>query len=504
MSLKKQAAPLRRSIQHSRTLTRSYISRLPPELLLEIFESCLPPFPLSHSDQVSFHPYIPHHTDNDIYTGVDTFVAVKLSHVSRAWRSLTLSNPKLWSRIIILAKSTDKLSHPWETTPSRLINALTHFLKHSQEHPLQILFQSIYSNKDTLRILHPLKLLFDQSRRWDRVHFSLFGTQIARLIFPTLFPLLRSFTLYNEAGFWATVPPVFSAPRLELLRLKRLDIADTDFHRAYPHLVDLSMAHYEVSECISALATASPSMSMTFKNMYLGSDVPNLTPIISLASELRVESNDDFQSGFVEALESLLGQISSMLSLHTLAFTKSPAQLGLFPTTAFKSFLSRRQASDSAITQLLLGQWMLDRNLGLIEVLTLLPSLTHLTLDECPPSRDVIRSVNAQRLISDQLLRALELPALESESDMEITCLLPRLTHLSLSFFDFEGGCNFQILLSMIQSRRSPARITATRVARLQQLEITTAPELLAAEDREILLALREGDFDVQCRVICY
>ncbi|KAF5336679.1 hypothetical protein D9758_015684 [Tetrapyrgos nigripes] len=498
MSLKTQAANLRRSIQHSRTLTRSYISRLPPELLLEIFESCLPPFPLSHSDRVSFHPL---HSDNDIYTGVDTFVAVKLSHVSRHWRSLALSNPKLWSRIIILAKSTDKLLHPWDMTPSRLITALTHFLKCSREYPLQILFQSIWSNAESHHIiLRPLKLLLDQSHRWDRVHFSLFAAQIARLVFPTHFPLLRSFTLYNEVGFWATVLPVFSAPRLESLGLKRLDLAETDFRRGYPHLVDLCMAYYEVSECISALATASPSMSMSFEKMYLEHDRPNLTPIISLASELRVESNHDFQP--VEAVESLLGRISSMPHLHALAFTKSPAQLRLFPTTAFKSFLSRRQATDSAITQLHFGQWMVDGNLGLIEVLTLLPSLTHLTLDECPPSRGIIRQVDAQRLISDQLLRALELPTLESESDMEITCLLPRLTHLSLSFCNVEGGCNFQILLPMVQSRRSPPRITATRVARLHQLEITTAPDLLAAEDREILLALREGEFDVQCRVI--
>jgi hypothetical protein len=131
----------------------------------------------------------------------------------------------------------------------------------------------------------------------------------------------------------------------------------------------------------------------------------------------------------------------------------------------------------------------------LLEVLTLLSSLTHLTLDEYLNEWNGI-PLNDMRLVSKPFLQAMEIPQSIHSDERSRTTLLPRLTHLSLSFYRFEEDHITQTLLSVVLSRHGP-QTTYLRVARLQKLTIHSHIGLLTAEDHTTLLALKEDDFCV-------
>lgn len=177
----------------------SPISKLPREVLAEIFVQCLP--------EVELWPRI-----TSIATSKDV-APLLLCNVCSAWRAFAHSIPGLWQTLIF------RLTNVRQVTKEDEVTALTHkWLERSGVLPLTLRVEAcfLYDDADIggfqVMATALLFVLSHYSSRWEHVDLCFRGCP--PIIFPQLghMPYLRSFCVMAKDGDSAQIPP--SCPQL--------------------------------------------------------------------------------------------------------------------------------------------------------------------------------------------------------------------------------------------------------------------------------------------------
>lgn len=216
--LSRERVEVEKSIEdHTRIL--SPIRQLPPEILSEIFMACLP-----SRDEVKRFGRI----------GVHCAPVWGLSHVSRHWRQITLSNPRLWSCITI---NLELRSRQWKPLDDRLaypFHLVKTWLVRSADVPLTIVFWCCTGV--SFHSLQLLELFIAQSHRWKAVDLWLGGAHYRKLNDVTgRVPLLQRLRIEaNLRGITSPITAFQIAPRLHDVAVKFDGPSDFDFPLALP------------------------------------------------------------------------------------------------------------------------------------------------------------------------------------------------------------------------------------------------------------------------------
>ncbi|KDR74393.1 hypothetical protein GALMADRAFT_141437 [Galerina marginata CBS 339.88] len=156
---------------------------LPVELQVEIFSYCLPPFPHFDIDEAP----------------------LLISRVCRAWRSVVLNTPKLWSAFEIEVTGSGTSPSPRDL---QIMTTMKLWLERSKNYPLSVRVIHVPINRvPDHRSTQLLAVLIPEARRWRHVQFVVPSTSISSLqhSFPADFPLLQSLTLQMK-GLWGSNP----------------------------------------------------------------------------------------------------------------------------------------------------------------------------------------------------------------------------------------------------------------------------------------------------------
>ncbi|RXW24269.1 hypothetical protein EST38_g1575 [Candolleomyces aberdarensis] len=207
----------------------SPISRLPPELLAEIFLCCLPEgrFP---APCVTAAPLLP-------------------AHICKAWRSVALSTPELWSAI-----------HLHHRNPLQDVRIAHLWLAHSGNRPLSLSLSIDFDERPQQAILN---LICRYSKRWEHVRFK-----FRQLLCPPMYdlelamgnvPMLSTFEFHARDVSACNILPIrrllSSAPHLKEISWVD-DLADAETLLALPlsRLARLSLSiHYGSLDYIELL-----------------------------------------------------------------------------------------------------------------------------------------------------------------------------------------------------------------------------------------------------------
>ncbi|KAF8893141.1 hypothetical protein BD779DRAFT_1670122 [Infundibulicybe gibba] len=240
---------------------RGDVSRIPPEILSEIFGHCLVDFASQDTRQL-------------------------LSSVCSLWRALVLATPALWASLDITCDG-DILRPPLPVIRTHLQRSRTHTLA------FRICTRSnpFYSSDPSL--LTALTALADARQRWRKVDITLFGMtqEILNLIVSGDTPLLQSIQC-NEIAFQGYFPiPIRilrRCPRLEYFHWNSIS-SPLLLPVAVTQLTSLSLqTALSVSECITLLHL-SPQLSSAW--LY------NITPGSSTTSPLTHPTLRAFTAG---------------------------------------------------------------------------------------------------------------------------------------------------------------------------------------------------------------
>ncbi|KAK7463076.1 hypothetical protein VKT23_007662 [Stygiomarasmius scandens] len=457
------------------------ISRIPNEVLIEIFLICLPyisPKYLFDTEEERLQPAFPH-------------VALQLSQVCGRWRALAFSASRLWSQIIITSSRSEKLLPGGdEMGACSLLHWTSHYLVNSRTQPLEIVLQSPRDDQvDIYKCMAPLiDLILKESHRWRRVHLSLYGSHIEELSLPEPLPLLEFFHICaTNLPHFVYGLPTFTAPRMQELILSKFSFppdADVSYFEplASPNLAILCLCFVSVHSTLQCLAQASPNLSVTAL-MAPEYDGPlTITPIVSHINALTTTSSGDLSVGCSDPLYDLFDNILYLPNVCLLDFTGDPCQGSPFPYTPFISFLSRRSPDETPIVNFSLKWWILKDDF-LLQILELLPALEHLTIDENFPAvkaNPFNYKRRRDRTLSGTFLRALRAPTIGSASK----CLLPCLTSLTLTF---EKSVDCEAIEDLIQSRQERSGPDNVNISRLDQVSILVPRELIDIEGIEAL-----------------
>ncbi|KAF8895091.1 hypothetical protein BD779DRAFT_1668440 [Infundibulicybe gibba] len=339
------------SARYISTPKKPGISRIPPEILGEIFTHCLP------SDSA------PQNTQK------------VLSSVCRLWRTLVLTTPALWASLDITCSAVGL--YP----PLHVIH--TH-LQRSRAHPLSFILRASYHDSSCL--LPVLAALAVARQRWENVQVKSFRMRqnILDLITQGDAPLLRSIRCD------ITGPPnTLSVPLRALCCCPRLE----SFHWKSPRsqlllplnetrLTSLSLrTTLSISECITILRL-SPRLSRA-KLHDLDSLGPSTTPHLTHPALCTLTIAGDQSSTLLAALT-----LPALLDLDFVpGYTLAPWD------TILSAFLVR---SKPILRQLSLSIPQMPPELALENILDHVPHLRSLMLAGCfgyPPLTAVIRAL---------------------------------------------------------------------------------------------------------------
>ncbi|KAF8893129.1 hypothetical protein BD779DRAFT_1145061 [Infundibulicybe gibba] len=324
------------------TSKRVDISRIPPEILSEIFACCLP---------------------------VSQIIQKRLSSVCRLWRTVALATPALWASLDITC-NTDVLRPP--------LPIIHIYLQRSGTHPLSIILRAakdVHSNGPHL--LTVLAALTAARQRWRNVFIVLASmTQdILDLIILGDAPLLQSIRC-NVINFRPRLPiplrTLLDCPRLESFQWRcfrsplLLPLGDTQ-------LTSLSLrTTLSISECVTLLRL-SPRLSLASFDGLNSSNHSTAPRLIHPA--LCILTAKGCFPAFLDALA-----LPGLLDL-TLITAAPPATEWDISLSAFLA------CSKPTLRQLTLSiNHTLDHEPTLVHILSLIPHLRSFSLSDGRPN----------------------------------------------------------------------------------------------------------------------
>ncbi|KAK0203256.1 hypothetical protein DFS33DRAFT_1346265 [Desarmillaria ectypa] len=228
---------------------RSPISRLPPELLAEVFEQTVPTGSSSWLTSIREAPWV-------------------LGHVSSSWRRLTLSHLSLWSSITV----NEYRKH----TVAMLKMALTR----SGSSPLTLRLYLSFMTADQMEELY--LILCNECYRWKSISITLesrsnmASQQFFSLIIPADYPILESFSLIMDTPFSyqeALPPGLFDrAPMLHVIHMLPLLTNDLPWSRITTFITSTITVEQQF-----ILLRESPQLQTLEVEDYRGTRVPPVT-----------------------------------------------------------------------------------------------------------------------------------------------------------------------------------------------------------------------------------
>ncbi|KIK56893.1 hypothetical protein GYMLUDRAFT_46783 [Collybiopsis luxurians FD-317 M1] len=147
------------NIQAYRTVLHP-IRRLPREVILEIFEWCVGVNSIEPDSVVTDDPDLKLpglRVVSSLSSGKAPWV---LGQISRSWRAIALSSPKLWSSVSIFLRTHHQTAALQRRVELAQVSLLALYLTRSQDYPLSLYVNSLHAS-------HPLlSMLYAQSHRW--------------------------------------------------------------------------------------------------------------------------------------------------------------------------------------------------------------------------------------------------------------------------------------------------------------------------------------------------
>lgn len=400
-------SPLDRSSEWPDVHPLSLFDTLPVELQIEIFTFCLPTVPCFDSREAP----------------------VLISEVSRTWRTLVLSVPKLWSsfEIEVTGSPLQALLHDSDSFIERSTKL---WLTRSKNYPLTVSIVHIpVGRTPDDRSVRLLTLLIPEAHRWRSIQFTLPTANMLPL--PSHLPSLRSLSLQLK-GLWRSEPSVnISTANIPWCQLSRLDLQLEQNN--LPNLIDaLSILSQtpRLRQCKIRVDSTSD----------VGADFNNLQLPLLEAFDLQCGNGSNASS---LSLARFLHCIS-MPTLRMLSITLADGSATLWSDChLFVSFLRR---ISSTLHYLSLA-YLPVSGTDLIYILKPFSHVTHLHLR-------FSFSDHEHDPITDDLLSSLTFPNSPSMGDVDTLAespLLPSLISLDLQ----SNGSKFSnsVLLAMVRSR---------------------------------------------------
>jgi F-box-like len=279
--LRGKAVGLKKTInQHS-----SPVLQLPPEVIADIFEACLPAITW---------PSNVHPRRKTVPNATMPFVIGK---VCSAWRQLAWLTPKLWSRISLLL----------EDCTSKDCELLEEWLLRSGRSPLSI---HLTFDKDgaaagdaTRSILHTIA---DCSERWRDIYFALPAS-----LYEPLNPIRDRLPLLTTLSLFTRILDVgernfqhFSAaPRLR--HVEMYGYGREWMNISLDHVTKLSFSVVGIAHCMETLRCFPDLSHCTFKYMFLGREplFPTLVSKVNLKYLEFVMNSMELLSMFIDLLD---------------------------------------------------------------------------------------------------------------------------------------------------------------------------------------------------------
>ncbi|EEB93091.1 hypothetical protein MPER_08302 [Moniliophthora perniciosa FA553] len=262
---------LSRLVQQLSGMTKTNIRRLPPELLSIIFTGC----------------WEDAETDEELnFTSWNRHITLILSHVCSQWRAIVLSDPRLWSRIIL---HFERRFNP--AIARRITNLTRLFLDRSGSKPLDISVHTPTSEYELqpqyIHHRHVLNVLVKRAHRWRSAKFRIPYGKHLRL--PASLPLLESLSIErihdlfsDEREPW-TYTYSLNAPRLRELKLSEDTLTlSPDLH--WNSLTTLEMTCVEYEHLIGVLEQCSSLVSLSAQSIWGDPDDPNAIVTSQLGS----------------------------------------------------------------------------------------------------------------------------------------------------------------------------------------------------------------------------
>ncbi|KAK7456505.1 hypothetical protein VKT23_010756 [Stygiomarasmius scandens] len=473
-ALRDRSNALEEFINRNRRLVDDCTRALPQELLAEIF------------NWVGLDPSSPHLVNK-------RHPAFILSHVCSRWRRLTLAMPSLWSRIeFCLVEESDLLQRRMES-----MDYFTQlFIARSGQSPLDIAIE-IPSRRywdldfeefsvetmDLVLLGRIIRRFYDEAHRWRTASLAAWRIYFhdGVLPWPRQLPIIESLQLDCIFNGWQDIEvdwlilKQIAAPRLKILTLlgdwgisteddsvellgDKADVLDVS------SLEDLVCA-YDMPYRLTPLLLASPSISVTLKDFICASDLTVISPCKSFTFEpiFTFESYETLTNMFqrfslpnVKELHVGRGQCLPSYCYST-EVEEETATL-MFPVDAFMTLL--RNSSAATVTHLSIRHFTITSK-DLLKVLSQLPSLTHLSVDERPGNSGMMTAISFYKYaLSAEFFERMAGP------------IAPGLTHISLAFHlrhPFPG----KAILGMVESRWRP--LDQSGGGLLQQIRLANA-----------------------------
>lgn len=422
--LQTQRARLQRQVTSCSSLLAP-IRRLPPELLVEIFSfSCVLP-------------------SNDL-TQRKISAPYNISHVCSYWRELSISTPNLWSRISV------DLDFATDDTPK----VVEMFLKRSFRRPLTLIISDSLGYDQLFKVMNAL---MTERHRFYKVELQgwlcTFDLPYERAYMPqdNVFPTLEYLIL--KAG-WESYNCTFFQTRAPNLHTVTLE----DISQGGPINLPDSVTSIDISDGLSSFVLFQASR-------YVGIRHASLTYAENGNGDLGAHSLPNWVSLKVTYAGSFLDEhpFDSLFDAMTLPSLEelsiaSRDRIGLeWPHDAFRRMLVRSQGFK--LWRLNLAHFDLSPA-GLVEVMKLLPSLTHIGIHE--PRNTPYPSVDHEVLLQ-----------MSQTPTNPLQRILPKLVDISITF---ATSLNVhEPLLRFVQSRSD---LESVRISYLKNPHAATVREL--------------------------
>ncbi|KIK65153.1 hypothetical protein GYMLUDRAFT_385784 [Collybiopsis luxurians FD-317 M1] len=362
------------------------IHRLATETLSHIFSFC-PPSP----EALFKSSWSAHKTE---------FVALKISHVSRHWRAVSHSTPLLWRTISIRDPWLGKYMVDGKLL-ARYIKRVKHYLKLSGNVSLQIVLTEFpyfeYFDKHSMRALGGLiGPISSSANRWQSFHARLYDYYFFHHIFdlyermPSLTELCLKAEFTNDeykeddgdgVALEARKFPK-STPNLEILSLSGIHlmgVKDISRLSSAKPLRDITIRSIKFEEVASIMNAASANTTLELRDVSFDEEKEDAYRCSSHTLKVIAPRSDPEELEEGNPVAIFFKKLTLEPSVKALELTIKSDEAIPFPLTSFKSVLSR--SSSTAITDLSL-RYMHISDTHFLNLLAILPSLTHLTFEE--------------------------------------------------------------------------------------------------------------------------
>ncbi|KAF9061320.1 hypothetical protein BDP27DRAFT_1429132 [Rhodocollybia butyracea] len=451
------------NIQAYRTVLHP-IRRLPADIILEIFDWCVSVQSIEPDSVVLDNPELKLPGLRVVQSLHSVHPPWNLGQVSRNWRNIALSSPKLWSSVSIFLRTT----HPSASIQRRVelsqVSLLSIYLTRSHDYPLSVYINSLHAE-------HPLlSMIYAQSHRWRNAVLYLPVETLRNLSFSIkgALPMLRTLLLSvtRDPGACNTAQENWEnvitgdvvidafqyAPSLKCLAISQIPSFPTLFTMPWDQLLRFecnlkSQAHQlsENSMNLHILRSAHKLQMAMFRCCHKPIlDFDNLQPIRHThLHTLNLFSVMDSNPAIPH-----IGQLLDIVTLPTLCHLSIHTQRR--ELDACDTVLRFIERSDPKNLRVLLLNDMPMSVEATQNLLKIIPSVEHLGLSGV--TDEVIRTMcwSGSNTTGVRDLTTSDTPASASDSGV----ILPKLRRLA--FYGSESlSVNQRKLLGMIESRRS-------------------------------------------------